>query len=62
MLHKFDSGGSEMQRFLNLLVVLLAFLVFSCSSSHSSGDTDILPDADADTQDSETQDDDSDTQ
>lgn len=39
----------------------LLFLV-SCSSSNSSNDTDILPDADADTQDSEIQDDDSDSQ
>ena len=38
------------------------FLLFSCSSSHSSNDSDIIPDADADTQDSETQDDDSDSQ
>ena len=46
-----------MKRFLNLSVVLLVFLLFSCSSSHSSNDSDIIPDADADTQDSETQDD-----
>ena len=35
-----------MKRFLNLSVVLLVFLVFSCSSSHSSNDSDILPDSD----------------
>ena len=51
-----------MKRFLNLSVVLLVFLVFSCNSSHSSNDSDILPDSDADVQDSETVDDDSDSQ
>ena len=51
-----------MKKVLNLLVILLVFLIFSCSSSHSSNDTDILPDEDIDTQDSETQDDDSDSQ
>ena len=51
-----------MKKVLNLLVVLLVFLLFSCSSSHSSNDSDILPDEDIDLQDSETQDDDSDSQ
>ena len=51
-----------MKKVLNLLVVLLVFLIFSCSSSKSQNDSDILPDSDADTQDSETRDDDSDSQ
>ena len=51
-----------MKQILNLLVVLLVFLIFSCSSSHSSNDTGILPDADIDSQDSEIQDEDSDSQ
>ena len=51
-----------MKRFLNLSVVLLVFLIFSCSSSHSSTDSDILPDTDTNSQDSETVDDDSDSQ
>ncbi len=42
------------------LIFLVLFI--SCSSSHSSNDSDILPDADADTQDSETIDDDFDSQ
>ena len=37
-----------MKKLLNLLVVLLVFLFFSCSSSHSSNDSDIIPDADTD--------------
>ncbi|MBP5590843.1 formylglycine-generating enzyme family protein [bacterium] len=37
-----------MKRFLNLLVVLLIFLVFSCSSSKSQNDTDIISDSDSD--------------
>ena len=51
-----------MKKVLNLLVVLLVFLIFPCSSSHSSNDTDMIPDEDIDSQDSETQDDDSDAQ
>ena len=51
-----------MKRFLNLSVVLLVFLLFSCSSSKSRNDTDILPDSDADSDDTETVDDDSDSQ
>ncbi|MBQ3367324.1 hypothetical protein IJG44_00320 [bacterium] len=46
-----------MKRFLNLSVVLLVFLVFSCSSSHSSTDSDVIPDTDTDSQDSEIVDD-----
>ena len=51
-----------MKRFLNLSVVLLVFLVFSCSSSKSQNDSDILPDADEDSDEIETLDDDSDSQ
>ena len=51
-----------MKKVLNLLVVLLIFLVFSCTSSKSQNDSDMISDADADTQDFEGQDDDSDTQ
>ena len=51
-----------MKKVLNLLVVLLVFLIFSCSSSHSSNDTDILPDGNSDSDDIETVDDDSDSQ
>ncbi len=51
-----------MKKVLNLLVVLLVFLVFSCSSSKSQNDSDILPDADLDSDEIETQDDDADTQ
>ena len=46
-----------MNKFLKLLVGMSVALLFSCSSSHSSNDSDILSDADADTQDSETVDD-----
>ena len=51
-----------MKRFLNLSVVLLVFLLFSCSSSKSQNDSDMISDSDEDTQDSETQDDDSGSQ
>ena len=51
-----------MKRFLNLSVVLLVFLVFSCSSSKSQNDSDMFHDEDIDSQDSEIQDDDSDAQ
>ena len=53
-----------MKKFLILLAMLVVCLnfLFSCSSSHSSNDTDILPDEDIDSQDFETQDDDSDSQ
>ena len=51
-----------MKKVLNLLLVLLVFLAFSCSSSHSLNDTDILPDGDSDSDDIETVDDDSDSQ
>ena len=49
-----------MNKFLKLLVGMSVALLFSCSSSHSSNDSDILPDVDADTQDSETVDEDAD--
>ena len=42
--------------------MVVAFLLFSCSSSKNPNDTDILPDSDINTQDSETVDADSDTQ
>ena len=48
-----------MKKVLNLSVVLLVFLLFSCSSSKSQNDSDMISDSDEDTQDSETQDDDS---
>ena len=51
-----------MKKVLNLSVVLLVFLVFSCSSSKSQNDSDILPDADADSDNAEIADDDSDSQ
>ncbi len=51
-----------MNKFLKLLVGMSVALLFSCSSSHSSNDSDILPDTDTDSQDSETVDDDSDSQ
>ena len=45
------------------IFIFLAFALFvSCSSSHSSNDSDILPDTDTDSQDSEMVDDDSDSQ
>jgi len=44
------------------LIVSWLFFLFSCSSSNSSNDSDILPDSDIDSQDSETVDDDSDSQ
>ena len=51
-----------MKRFLNLSVVLLVFLVFSCSSSKSQNDSDIIPNEDIDSDNIETFDDDSDSQ
>ena len=47
---------------LFLGVLGLVFLVFSCSSSHSANDADILPDEDIDSDEIETIDDDSDSQ
>ena len=38
-----------MKRFLNLSVVLLVFLVFSCSSSKSQNDSDVIADSDCHT-------------
>jgi len=37
-----------MKKLLNSLIVLLISVLFSCSSSHSSTDSDILPDSDSD--------------
>ena len=52
-----------MQKYLNLFLVFLGLIfLFSCSSSKSQNDSDSIPDADIDTQDSETVDADSDTQ
>ena len=52
-----------MRKHLSLFLVFFClFFLFSCSSSNSSNDSDILPDSDINTQDSETVDDDSDTQ
>ena len=51
-----------MKKVLNLLVVLLIFLVFSCSSSKSQNDSDVISDDDIDSDDIETVDDDSDSQ
>ena len=51
-----------MKKVLNLLVILLIFLLFSCSSSKSENDTDVMPDSDSDSDDIETVDDDSDLQ
>ncbi|MBR6422815.1 hypothetical protein IKS86_08915 [bacterium] len=51
-----------MKRFLNLPVVLLVFLLFSCSSSKSENDADVLLDSDSDSDDIETMDDDFDSQ
>ena len=45
-----------------IIFLILLILFISCSSSHSSNESDILPDEDIDTLDSETQDDDSDSQ
>ena len=49
-----------MKRILILAWVVITVLLISCSSSHSSNESDILPDSDTDTHDSEIQDDDSD--
>ena len=51
-----------MQKYSKIIALFLIFFLFSCSSSHSSNDSDILPDGDADTEDSETVDYDSDSQ
>ena len=51
-----------MKRFFILVGMVVAFLLFSCSSSKSQNDTDILPDYDEEMHDSETVDDDSDSQ
>ena len=52
-----------MRKHLSLFLLFFClFFLFSCSSSNSSNDTDILPDADSDSDDTETVDDDSDSQ
>lgn len=51
-----------MQKFLEFLMILSVFFLFSCSSSKTENDSDTIPDSDTDTQDSETVNDDSDTQ
>lgn len=52
-----------MPKHFYLFLCILGFcFIFSCSSSQSSNDSDTVPDADSDTQDSETVDDDSDIQ
>ena len=51
-----------MTKYSKIIALFLIFFLFSCSSSHSSNDADIVPDSDIDTQDSETVDDDSDSQ
>ena len=51
-----------MTKYSKIIALFLTFLLFSCSSSQSSNDSDSIPDADIDTQDSETVDDDSDIQ
>ena len=51
-----------MQKYSKIIALFLAFLIFSCSSSKSQNDSDMIPDSDVDLQDSETVDDDSDTQ
>ena len=51
-----------MAKYSKIIALFLIFLLFSCSSSHSSNDSDIIPDADANTPDSGIQDDDSDSQ
>ena len=52
-----------MRKHLSLFLVFFClFFLFSCSSSHSSNDTDIIPDGDSNSDDIETVDDDSDSQ
>ena len=51
-----------MTKYSKIIVLFLIFLLFACSSSKSQNDTDILPDEDIDSQDSEIQDTDSDSQ
>ena len=51
-----------MRKFTLIFIVFCLFFFISCSSSNSSNDSDILPDSDINTQDSETVDADSDTQ
>ena len=52
-----------MRKHLSLFLLFFClFFLFSCSSSHSSNDTDMIPDEDIDSDDIETVDDDSDLQ
>ena len=51
-----------MPKHSKIIALFLIFLLFACSSSKSQNDTDILPDADVDSDDIETVDDDSDSQ
>ena len=51
-----------MRKFSKIIALFLLFLLFSCSSSNSSNDSDIIPDSDINTQDSESIDDDFDSQ
>ena len=51
-----------MQKYSKIIVLFLIFLVFSCSSSKSQNDSDMIPDSDADSDEIETLDDDSDSQ
>ena len=51
-----------MRKFTLIFIVFCLFFLVSCSSSKNPNDTDILPDSDINTQDSETVDADSDTQ
>ena len=51
-----------MTKYSKIIVLFLIFLLFACSSSKSQNDIDILPDADLDSEEIETQDDDSDSQ
>ena len=51
-----------MAKYSKIIALFLIFLLFSCSSSHSSNDSDMIPDSDADSDDTETVDNDSDLQ
>ena len=51
-----------MKKMIFVVIIFVSLVLIACSSSHSSNDTDMLPDEDIDLQDSETVDDDSDAQ